>query len=145
MPMYSTRCEGCGASHELRLSFQDYDSVKLGTKLLECSACQGQVGLVFDPGDVKFVLKDGESGGWASKAGKENAFRAKRYIHMGKKQADHAPRTRLLPNFAGEQTETWKEARSVAFETAYTETKDLSAAKEASATYNSLVEGEGTR
>lgn len=143
MPLYSTRCDGCGATHELRLSFQDYDSVKLGTKLLECSACQGRVGLVFDPGDVKFVMKDGESGGWASKAVRENAFRAKRHTVMGKRQADHAPKTRLLPNFAGEQTESWKEARSLAFDTALTETKDLSAAREASSTYDSLVKEHG--
>ena len=100
MPNYSTQCEGCKACHEIRLSFTDYDAVKLGVKLLECSTCQGKVSLDFDPGEVSFVLKDGESGGWASKANKENAYRAKRYAYMGKRQDAHAPKTRLLPNFA---------------------------------------------
>ena len=110
---------------------------------LECGACQGSVKLVFNPGDVKFVLKDGESGGWASKANKENAYRAKRHTVMGRRQADHAPKTRLIPNFAGEQAGSWKEAQAMAFDTALTETKDLTAAKEASATYESLVKTVG--
>ena len=143
MPMYSTRCEGCGATTEVRLSFSDYDGVKLGVKLLECEGCQGNVGLVFDPGDVKFVLKDGESGGWASKATKENAYRAKRHAYMGKRQADHAPKTKLRPNFAGQETGTWKDARAEAYDVALKETGSLSAAKEASATYDPLVKGEG--
>lgn len=145
MPMYTTRCEGCEATHDIKLSYGDYDAVKLGTKVLECATCQGKVGLVFDPGNVQFVMKDGESGGWASKATKENAFRARHHTVMGRRQADHAPKTKLLPNFAGQQTESWKEARSVAFNTAYDATKDLSAAREASATYDSLVKTEGTR
>jgi hypothetical protein len=129
----------------MRLSFTDYDALTLGTKTLQCSGCEKKVSLVFNPGDVKFVLKDGESGGWASKAVKENAYRAKRHKHMGKVQDAHAPKTRLLPNFAGDQTDTWKEARAMAFDTAYQETKDLSAAKEASSTYDSLVTTEGSR
>ena len=144
MPMYETKCEGCGSEAEMRLSFSDYDALKLGTKSLQCSGCSGKVGLVFSPGDVKFVLKDGESGGWASKASKENAYRAKRYQHMGKVQDAHAPKTRLQPNFAGEQTGTWAEARSVAFDVAYKETGNLTAAKEASSTYDSLVSREGS-
>ena len=143
MPFYSTKCEGCGQTHDLKLSFMDYDSVKLGTKLLECAVCQGSVGLVFDPGDVKFVLKDGESGGWASKANKENQYRAKRHAVMGKRQADHAPKTKLRPNFAGQETGTWKDARSEAFDVALKETGNVVAAQEASKTYDSLVKEHG--
>lgn len=142
MPVYATRCDSCGTTTDIRLSFSDYDSVKLGVKVLECAECHGAVHLEFDPGDVKFVLKDGESGGWASKANKENAYRAKRYAYMGKKQADHAPKTKLQPNFAGQQTGTWEEARSEAFRTAYEETRDLTAAREASSTYDALVREE---
>lgn len=142
MPTYATKCEKCENAHNLRLSFADYDAVKLGTKLLECGGCGGKVSLVFDPGSVNFVLKDGESGGWASKANKENAYRAKRHAYMGKKQDDHAPKTRLRPNFAGQETGTWEEARREAFDVAKQETGSLVAASEAASTYDSLVKTE---
>ncbi len=144
MPLYATLCEGCSAAREIRLSFSDYDGVKLGVRLLECTTCQGKVNLAFDPGNVSFVLKDGESGGWASKANKENAYRAKRYKRMGQVQRDHAPTTKLQPNFGGELMPTWKDARDAAFDVALTETKDVVAAKEASATYDPLVKQEGS-
>ncbi len=142
MPTYATKCEGCGQEADLRLSFADYDAVKLGVKLLECGGCQGRVSLVFDPGDVKFVLKDGESGGWASKATKENAYRAKRHAYMGKKQADHAPKTKLRPNFAGQETGSWAEAKAEAYNVALKETGSMVAATEASSTYDSFVKTE---
>lgn len=145
MPVYTTRCEKCDATHSLKLTYDDYDAVKLGTKLLECATCQGPVALVFNPGDVNFVLKDGESGGWTSKAGKENKYRVQRRATMERRQRDHAPNPKLIPNFAGEQAHSWGEARSMAFEKAYEETRDLSAAKEASSTYDPLVRQESSR
>jgi hypothetical protein len=145
MPLYSTRCEKCGTSHGLKLSFSDYDAVKLGTKLLECATCQGPVVLKFDPGDVNFVLKDGESGGWASKANRENKYRVQRRAVMERRQRDHAPNPKLTPNFAGELASSWSEAKSMAFEKAYEETRDASAANEAASTYNPLVQQETPR
>jgi len=145
MPRYATRCETCQKDNSIRLSFGDYDAVKLGTKVLECSTCQGAVQLVFDPGDVKFVLRDGESGGWISKAMKENKYRANRQGVMERRQRDHAPNPKLVPNFAGEQTGTWADARQAAFDKALTETQDVSAAREASSTYDPLVRQEGSR
>ncbi len=153
MPVYSTRCEGCGAAHDIRLSFEDYDCVRSGTKLLECTACQGKVNIEFHPGDVTFVLKDGESGGWASKAQKENKYRARRQRVMEQRQRDHAPRTQLVPNFAGGLAPSWKDAQEAARETAYTEMKghgegeqrSIAAANEAAATYEPLVKSELAR
>lgn len=153
MPSYTTRCEGCGATHDIRLSFDQYDQVKSGAKMLECTACKGKVSLVFDPGDVTFILKDGESGGWTSKAQKENKYRAKHQRVMEKRQRDHAPRTKLVPNFAGGLAPSWKDAQEVAREVAYNELKgqgedhqqSISAANEAAATYDSLVKSELAR
>lgn len=144
MPTYATKCDKCGNEHDLRLSFADYDAVKLGVKLLECGSCQGNVALVFDPGDVKFVLKDGESGGWASKANKENAYRAKRHAYMGQRQAAHVKPTKLRPNFAGQETGSWEEARKEAFDVALQETGSMVAASEASSTYDPFVKTEKT-
>lgn len=111
MPTYSTRCDSCQQAASIRLSFVDYESVKMGVKSLECSTCQGKVGIEFNPGDVSFVLKDGESGGFASKALKENKYRARRNKVMEKRTKDHVFQTKLLPNYGGQQTENWKEAR----------------------------------
>lgn len=114
MPSYSSRCEGCGALHPVRLSFSDYDAVKLGVKVLECSTCQGKVVLDFNPGDVTFVLRDGESGGWTSKAMKENKWRSRHREVMAKREKDHVFKSKLVPNFQGEETGTWREAQAVA-------------------------------
>lgn len=151
MPTYTTSCQGCQKTNQVRLSFADYDAVKLGTKLLSCGECEGSVSLVFDPGNVNFVLRDGESGGWTSKAMRENKYRAGRQREMERRQKDHAPKTRLLPNFAGQQTESWAEARALAFDTAAKEVRAetgdnsmaLRAAKEAASTYDPLVKKEG--
>lgn len=114
MPTYSTKCEGCGNAASTRLSFQDYESVKLGAKILECSTCQGKVVIVFNPGDVSFVMPDGESGGWTSKAIKENAYRSRRNKILDQKTKDHVFKTKLVPNYAGQQTENWREAQETA-------------------------------
>jgi hypothetical protein len=114
MPTYSTRCKGCGNPASIRMSFVEYESVKLGVKTLECGSCHAQVVVEFNPGDVSFVLKDGVSGGFASKAGKENSYRAKRRIEMARRTRDHVAPHPLIPNYAGEQTENWREAQEAA-------------------------------
>lgn len=136
MPVYSTRCEACNQDASIRLSFVDYESVKLGVKTLECTTCQGKVVLAFNPGDVTFVLKDGESGGWQSKAIKENKYRGRRREIMEKRERDHVFKTRLIPNHGGVETGTWRDAR----EAARKEGGDLAAA-----TYNPLVKSEQSR
>jgi hypothetical protein len=115
------------------MSFLDYESVKLGVKTLECSACQGKVGLVFNPGEVAFVMKDGESGGWTSKAGKENSYRARRNKILDQKTKDHVFKTKLIPNYGGQQTDGWREAQ----ESARKDGKDT-------ATYDPLIRREGS-
>lgn len=143
MPLYETRCQDCQTVASRKLSFQVYESVTEGRSRLSCMGCGGQLDLVFSPGDVRFVLKDGESGGWISKAMKENKYRAARQGVMERRQRDHAPNPKLVPNFAGETLGSWSEARQAAYDKAYQETKDVSAAREASSTYDPLVKQEG--
>ena len=144
MPQYSTKCLVCEKTNEIRLSFSNYDAVRLGTKTLECTACQGQVNLVFSPGDVSFVLQDGPSGGWISKAMRENKYRTERQGVMTRRQRDHAPNPKLTPNFAGEVTHTWADAKQAAYDKALHETQDTSAAREAAKTYDSFVKKESS-
>lgn len=143
MPLYETRCQKCDVTTPQRLSFEAYESVTTGLSTLPCSACEGELAIVFSPGDVRFVLKDGESGGWVSKAMKENKYRAARQHTMERRQRDHAPNPKLVPNFAGETASSWTEARQAAYDKALTETRDVSAARQASSTYDALVKQEG--
>lgn len=113
MPLYATRCEACRETKDVRLSFAEYDEVRAGKRSLSCS-CGSPSHIEFSPGSVGFVLKDGESGGWMSKATKENGYRAKRAATMAKRENDHVFKPKLVPNYQGEETGTWKEAQEVA-------------------------------
>mgnify|MGYP001601558836 FL=1 len=93
-----------------RLSFAEYDSLTKGEVKLVDEKDQ-ELKLIFNPGDVKFVLKDGESGGWASKAMKENKYRAEHRNTMARRERDHAPKTKLIPNFAGREAHSWADVQ----------------------------------
>lgn len=136
MPTYSTHCEACSQDASIRLSFVDYESVKMGVKSLECTSCHGVAKISFNPGDVAFVLKDGESGGWTSKALKENKYRVRRREIMTQREKDHVFKTRLIPNHEGQETGTWKEAQEEA-------RREGGAAS--AATYDPLVKSEQAR
>jgi hypothetical protein len=148
MPVYTTQCQACHSRSSVKLTFAAYDEVKAGGSSLSCS-CGGAAELVFDPGAVNFVLKDGESGGWVSKAGKENAYRAKRREVMAKRERDHVFKSKLQPNFDGQLTESWKGAQEIARDVRYEEVRQehdagiaQTAATEAAKTYDSLVRRE---
>lgn len=117
-----------------RLSFAEYDSIKNGEMKL-VDADDNELVLVFNPGDVKFVLKDGESGGWASKSMKENRYRQERRQVMTRRERDHAPKTRLIPNYGGKEAHSWADVRD--------HVRSVKGA-ESAATYDRLVTKEQT-
>ncbi len=99
-----------GKAFAKRLSFADYEAVQAGDKKVvdeEGRECE----LIFDPGQVGFVLKDGESGGWASKAAKENKYRKGRGQEMRRRERDHVFKSKLVPNYGGREAETWKDVQ----------------------------------
>jgi hypothetical protein len=114
MPTYQVQCFECGDVSSKRLTFSEYDRVKSGEVALVCSVCGKTAQLGFAPGNLGFVLKEGESGGWASKSIKENAYRVKRRKEMARRERDHVFKSTLQPNYAGEETGTWKEAQELA-------------------------------
>lgn len=151
MPLYTVRCQVCERESAQRLSFSEYDAVKAGTREVTCAdaECGGWGTIVFDPGDVAFVLKDGPSGGFTSKASKENAYRKRRGVVMDRRMRDHAPKTTLQPNFGGALTGNWKTAKEAAYETTYDTVKQehgaqvaAQAAQASASTYDPLVKGE---
>lgn len=134
MPSYSTKCASCRAEKDVRLTFSQYDEVQAGTRKIACS-CGADTEIQFAPGHIGFSFKDGESGGWASKAMKENAYRANRSQVMARRERDHVFKNKLVPNYKGEETGTWREAQHVAQK----EGGELSAV-----TYEPLVQKEQT-
>jgi hypothetical protein len=122
MPVYNTQCRGCGRCADRKLTFAQYDLAKEDQLRLDC-ACGGQVELVFDPSEVSFVLKDGESGGFVSKALRENAYRKRRCETMAQRERDHVRPNRLQPNFQGQTTSTWEEAKDAAYQSTYDKVK----------------------
>jgi len=65
----------------------------------------------FDGQGVSFVLK---GYGWSSKDGREKVYRAKRSAEMGRKMREAHQKSEMVPNYNGEPTESWREARELA-------------------------------
>lgn len=137
MPTYEMVCDSCSKKTETVLTYAEYDMVEEGLKPL-CS-CGGSKSIVFSPGHISFTLRDGESGGWASKADKERAYRAKRNAYLGKRNKENVAPTPLVPNYQGVEAASWSEARDMAFESTLSETKDASLAKEVASSYDNRV------
>lgn len=135
MPLYSTRCTACREERDVRLSFAQYDEVRGGKRTLACKTCGEAADLQFAPGSLGFTFKDGESGGWASKALKENAYRGQRRKRMEQREKDHVFKPKLVPNYKGEEAPTWRDAQEVARK----DGGDVSAV-----TYEPLVQQEAT-
>jgi len=135
MPLYATRCQTCKKTKDMRLTFTQYDEVRAGARMLPCECGDGHASIVFSPGSIGFVMKDGESGGWASKATKENGYRAKRREEMARREKDHVFTPHLIPNYDGNDTGDWREAQDLARK----ERGD-----EAATTYEPLVSGGST-
>jgi hypothetical protein len=129
MPTYTFRKPSDGTQISKRLTFAEYESVKAGENVIEDET--GEVlEIVFNPGQVGFVMKDGESGGWTSKADKENRFRRVRSAQMARREKDHVFKSRLVPNYKGQEAHCWADVQDHVRSTS---------GVEAARTYNSHV------
>jgi hypothetical protein len=115
--VYTTKCENkCDAT--IRLSFSEYEQAMSGGSLA-CSVCRSSAQIHFSPEGVNFVLRDGPSGGWATKAALENRYRRDRHATMGRRERDHVKPNKLVPNFGGEIAHSWSEAKGAAYQSTY--------------------------
>lgn len=112
MPTYTFK-KADGATTKRKLSFEEYELVQSGAFQVTDEGGQALT-LVFNPSGVGFVMKDGPSGGWMSKANKENGYRSDRSASMARREKDHVFKTRLIPNYRGEEASSWKEVRDEA-------------------------------
>jgi len=110
MPTYTVRRQTDGGLLRRRLSFQEYEAVKAGEQTLT-DEDGVTLELVFDPSGVEFVLKDGQSGGWASKTNRESNYRRARNKEMARREKDHVFKSRLIPNVDGVEAPSWREAQ----------------------------------
>jgi len=150
MPTYNVQCEVCKKQEIRKLTFNQYDLVKENKFQLNCS-CGGIMQLLFDPTGIGFVLKDGSSGGWQTKSSKENTYRTARRQVMSQRERDHVSPKRLVPNFQGDLTSSWKEAKDAAYQSTFDNLKGehgvktaVKAATESAKTYNQHIKQEAT-
>jgi hypothetical protein len=109
MPTYTFRRPD-GALSSRKLSFEEYELVRSGDfRVVDDEGTTLE--LVFNPGSVGFVLKDGPSGGWMSKANKENGYRKDRGAVMSARERNHVFKTKLIPNYQGQEASNWSEVR----------------------------------
>jgi len=134
MPTYTFRRPD-GQTFTKRLSFKDFHSIQEGEKILE-DLDGNELVLVFNPGAVGFVLKDGETGGWPSKAEAENKYRREHRKVMAKREKDHVFKSRLVPNYKGEEAHNWSDVQD------HVRTKK---GELAASTYDHLVSRESNR
>lgn len=113
MPKYSVRCQDCSLEGEVRLTYGEHEELRSGEKAVECD-CGGKAILYFNPGAVTFVMKDGPSGGWVSKALREHKYRKERGKVMARRERDHVFKSKLVPNYNGMETGTWRDAQEEA-------------------------------
>lgn len=93
-----------------KLTMTEYELVKDGTmRLVDDEGAT--LTLVFDPGNLGFVMKDGPSGGWATKAMKENRYRQARGQEMTRREKDHVHKNRLVPNYNGQEGGSWADVQ----------------------------------
>lgn len=136
MPTYPFVCTECGHTDNQRLTFAQYDAVKASTSVVACAQCGKNMQFGFEPGAVSFVLKEGPSGGWVTKAGKEKAYRVKRNQVMARREKDHVFKNKLQPNYNGADTGSWREAQAMA---------RSEKGEKIAATYNDMVASESKR
>lgn len=110
MPMYTFKRPTDGAITTRKLSFDEYELLKQGT--IHIADDDGVVlELIFNPGTMNFSLKDGPSGGWMSKAYKEQKYRGERDVEMKRRERDHVFKTRLIPNLGGVEAHSWADVQ----------------------------------
>jgi hypothetical protein len=113
MPTYEYFCtnEACFSSQEEECSINTFKEFKPA-----CVHCGSECEYKFVPTIIQGILKDGPSGSWPSKGEHFKKYRQNKSMEMERRQKDrysHLNRD-VVPNYAGQVTENWREAQSLA-------------------------------
>jgi DNA-directed RNA polymerase subunit RPC12/RpoP len=108
---YSYKCTSCEkiSEHELPITA---DQKNLHPPCLHCGEpCD----YTWVPSVPQIVFKDGPTGSYPSKGNRFKAYRNKQSEIMAKRQLDrYGPPKQAIPNYKGNEVESWREAKSEA-------------------------------
>lgn len=105
---YDFKCTSCDARQTVDLSISAFEEKKAG---IPCPQCDGVAFHHIDFGGVTFSFK-GDA--WADKNYREKNYRKTRSAYMSQRQAQNNKMLTLVPNYQGEEAETWQEVKEVA-------------------------------
>jgi predicted nucleic acid-binding Zn ribbon protein len=105
--IYEFQCQTCGdrTDRHVRVA-QRHDP-----QPCQVADCDGEAVYRFNPENTAFVLK---GHGWPSRDAKATKSMKARQAKAKKAARDHVRRPTLQPNFAGQPTETWADAKDAA-------------------------------
>lgn len=105
---YDFVCKDCGILSTFDMSVEEFTEQK-NTK--RCVPCGGDLEFRFDAKSVDFCFS-GDA--WPDKNYKEKAYRKNRSSYVASRQAKNNFVSKLVPNYKGEETSTWREAQQEA-------------------------------
>lgn len=106
---YDFKCSSCDHTWEVRMKATEFREIK--DDGLPCPECDETSHYEFNPGDLEVCWKGFQ---WADKNYREKKYRKNRSEYMDKRQREVNYVPKLAPNYKGERTKTWKEAREAA-------------------------------
>lgn len=122
---YDFVCKSCAVVSTFDMSVDEFTEQKNAKR---CLPCGGDLEFRFDAKSVDFCFA-GDA--WADKNYREKEYRKGRSAYLASRQSKNHHVPKLVPNYKGEETKTWKEARQeAATEGKLTETYDALVKKE---------------
>jgi transcription elongation factor Elf1 len=106
---YQFVCPDCGHVQVEEHSHEELQALKESG--VPCENCESTSQYAFDPSGVQVCFKGFQ---WADKNFKEKEYRNKRSKYMAARQKKNNYTPKLAPNYKGERTSSWKEARAEA-------------------------------
>lgn len=106
---YDFKCSSCEHTWEVQMKANEFRDIK--DDGLSCTECEGTAFNEFNPGEVEVCYKGFQ---WADKNFREKEFRKNRSKYMDKRQREVNYVPSLAPNYLGEKTKNWKEAKKEA-------------------------------
>ncbi len=115
MPTYTYQCtnEGCKDDEGNRTVVEaDCNMREFKEAQPPCTSCGDPCAYIFTPSVANFILKDGASGSWPSKGNRFKQYRQKASEAALVRQKDrYGEKHGAIPNYKGEETGTWEEAK----------------------------------
>lgn len=106
---YDFKCDECGSETVHSMSVDAFKDVK--DSGVPCEDCGSTAEYRFNPEDVEVCYVGFQ---WADKNFREKKYRANRAEYMSARQKKNNFTPKLAPNYKGERTSSWKEARAEA-------------------------------